>query len=138
MKPNYTGLGLSECMGPQLREKVEELLSKDLMQYGLNEDRFKFDWSESVIEGKRTTYLDGAVENFSEIYVFNGNDEIAAEGWMEFIHNKNENFFIVFWEYLSIFINGKEVEVKKDSGVPTHILNMLPFSTRKNINEFYY
>jgi hypothetical protein len=39
MKPEYSGLGFSDCMGPNLRKKVEELLSNDLMEYGIKEDR---------------------------------------------------------------------------------------------------
>jgi hypothetical protein len=138
MEPNYIEPGFSDSMGPNLRNKVEEQLSNDLMEYGLNEDVYKFDWSESCVEGKRANYWDGAVQNFSGIAVFNVNDEIVAEGWMEFIHDKSVNFFIAFWEYLHFINNdGEVVGVKKERGVPAHVMNKLPLSTRENIKKFY-
>lgn len=137
MKPNYTALGFSNIMGNKLRNKVEEQLINDLMEYGIKENRFKFDWSESIIEGKRTAYLDGEVENFSGIKVYDANDEMVAEGWMEYLYDENESFFIAFWEFLSIYREGKENEIKKESGIPAHVLSKLPKYTRENIDEIY-
>lgn len=138
MKPNFIERGFSDCMGPNLRNKVEEQLSNDLMEYGLKEDGYKFDWSESCVEGKRTKYLDGEVENFSGIAVFNIKDVIVAGGWMQFIHDKNKNFFIAFWEYLEVFNDSEEVEVKKENpGVPSHVLKKLPLTTRFKLKKLY-
>ncbi|MCA1032877.1 hypothetical protein LCL95_17850 [Bacillus timonensis] len=137
MKPNYIDLGFSNCMGPELRTKIEELLVKDLKQYGVKANMFKFDWSESCVEGKRTTYLDGDVEDFSGIKVFNEDDELLADGWMEFIHDKDKDFFISFWDFLSIYKYGRETEVKKEIGLPNHIIEKLPNSIRSNIDKYY-
>ena len=96
-KPNYTEYGdVSDFYEPNLIKKLEEQLSNDLMEYGLKEDKFKFDWSESFAALGRT-YLDVELLDFSYISVFNVNDKIVAEGWMETIHDKSVNFTIAFW-----------------------------------------
>ena len=52
-KPNYAEYGdVSDFYDPNLIKKLEEQLSNDLMEYGLKEDKFKFDWSESFAGGK--------------------------------------------------------------------------------------
>lgn len=92
MKPNYNYLGPSSIMGPKLRMLVEQQLCDDLKVYGIMGNKYKFYWSESQVEGYDTVYLDGIVENFSGINVFNEKDEHIAEGWMEFIHEPTYNF----------------------------------------------
>lgn len=126
MKPNYSSHGLSYCMGNELRKEVERQLLVDLMQYNVAIDGLKFDWSDSCIEGKRATYLDGSVENFSGIQLFNHNDEFVAEGWMEFIYEKSDDLFVVYWDFLDIMQKGKVISVKEKSGIPDHIFNRLP------------
>ena len=86
MKPNYFSRRLSCCMGKKLRKEVERQLLIGLEQYNVSVDGLKFDWSESCIEGKCASYLDGSLENFSGIRLFNKNDEFFAEGWMNFIY----------------------------------------------------
>lgn len=70
MKPNYTDLGLSSCMGKKPREIVEKQLTTDLTYYEMNDIDFKYDWSDSCIEGTCAHFEDGVVENFSGIKVF--------------------------------------------------------------------
>lgn len=126
MKPNYKNLGFSNCMGNKLRMEVERQLNEDLTCYGITYDEYRYDWSESCIEGHRVAYLDGDVENFSGISVFNDNDEIVVDGWMEFIYEPHENIFIAYWEYLDKYQHGEEIEVKGNGGIPRHIFEKLP------------
>ncbi|TYR78832.1 hypothetical protein FZC66_17540 [Priestia megaterium] len=130
MKPNYKELGWSDKMGPKLRALVEEQLIEDLRKYELIGNQFKFDWSESCIEGHDAVYLDGEVENFSGIKVFNEKDELIAEGWMKFIHEPAENFFIAYWEFLSFFEFGKARSMKDKVGIPLHIFKRIPKNSR--------
>lgn len=130
MKPNYNELGFSSMMGPELRIFVEQQLCNDLKVYGIIGNEFKFDWSESCIEGHDTAFLDGRVENFSGINVFNEEEEHIAEGWMEFIHEPTCNFFIAYWEFLRFFDSGKEVEIKGEVGIPIHIFKKIPENVR--------
>ncbi len=113
-------------MGPKLRRLVEQQLCDDMKVYGLTEDHYKFDWSESCIEGHDAVYLDGTVENFSGINVFNEKNEHIAEGWMEFIHEPAYNFFIAYWEFLSLYELGREIIIKDKAGIPLHIYNKIP------------
>lgn len=130
MKPDYKNLGFSSMMGPELRMVVEQQLYDDLKVYGIVGKQFKFDWSESCIEGRETTYLDGRVENFSGIHIFNEKDEHVAEGWMEFIHEPTYDFFIAYWEFLDSFDSGREINIKGNSGIPIHIYNRIPEKVR--------
>ncbi|AKG36181.1 hypothetical protein [Paenibacillus durus] len=121
IKPNYKDMGLSTCMGQHLRKEVERQLIKDLNNYNSYLDDLRFDWSESCIEGKCLKYLDGLVENFSGIMIFNKEDRLVADGWMDFIYLKEKDRFVVYWDFLDIYIDGKEFNVKTNSGVPEHI-----------------
>lgn len=132
MKPNYTDHGYSIIMGPKLRMLVEQQLCDDLKVYGIAGNQFKFDWSESCIEGHETAYLDGRVENFSGINVFNEKDEHIAEGWMEFIHEPACDFFITYWEFLDFIDSGKEINIKDNVGIPYHIYHKIPENIRSN------
>lgn len=136
MKPNYSNLGLSTCMGEKLRKEVETQLINDLKTYGIYSENLKFDWSDSCIEGHAAKYLDGKVENFSGIMVFNELDELIVDGWMEFIYEKDRNLFIAFWEFLDIFIDGQEVSKKNKSGIPEHIIDLLPFDLKEKYKCF--
>lgn len=109
---------------------VEQQLCNDLRVYGIMENKFKFDWSESCIEGHDTVYLDGEVENFSGINIFNEKDEHIADGWMEFIYEPTYEFFIAYWEFLRFFDLGKEINIKDKVGIPHHIFNEIPENVR--------
>ena len=135
MKPNYTNLGFSIIMGPKLRMLVEQQLSDDLKAYGIIENQFKFDWSESCIEGHETAYLDGRVENFSGVNIFNEKDEHVAEGWMEFIHEPGYDFFVAYWEFLDVFELGREICIKDNAGIPLHVYNKIPENVRFNFKD---
>ncbi|RZK03032.1 MAG: hypothetical protein EOO46_18160 [Flavobacterium sp.] len=124
IKPNYTDLGLSSSMGPKLRSLVEQQLADDLINYGINLNEVKFDWSESCIEGHDTRFLDGSLENFSGIAVFDVNDSLIADGWMQFIHE--QDFFLSYWEYVVTFNRDEKISEKRDKGIPDHIWTKIP------------
>lgn len=89
MAPDHSNFSFADCMGVQLKSEVE-----------------RFDWSDCCIEGHRTKYLDGAVENFSNIMVINANEELVADGWMEFIHE--DGLFIAYWEFLNEYLEDRK------------------------------
>jgi hypothetical protein len=133
MKPNYKDLGLSTPMGPKLRTLVENDLINDLRHYGVTKLNLKFDWSESCIEGHNTTYLDGQLENYSGISVFDTDEKIIADGWMEFIHRGQ--FFLAYWEFVTIWDKDKQVFEKKEPGIPEHILRKIPDEIKTEIER---
>ncbi|MEK3905286.1 hypothetical protein [Paenibacillus sp. FSL R7-0179] len=133
MASEHSHFSFADCMGIQLKAEVERQLIEDLKWYGHIQDKYRFDWSDCCIEGHRTKYLDGAVENFSNIMVFDANDELVADGWMEFIHE--DVLFIAYWEFLSEYLAGKEKVLKKDSGLPMHIYNQLPDPIKLKYNN---
>ncbi|GIP17487.1 hypothetical protein J40TS1_31290 [Paenibacillus montaniterrae] len=79
IKPNYHDMGLSSCMGEKLRKEVEGQLIRDLNHY---------------------FYLDGSLDNFSGILLFNKDDQLVADGWMDFVYIKEQNRLIVYWKFL--------------------------------------
>ncbi|MBF9254357.1 hypothetical protein I2I11_13710 [Pontibacter sp. 172403-2] len=127
MKPNYNDLGLSTIMGKELRSLVEKQLKEDLKNYGVQNEQLKFDWSESCIEGHDSEYLDGSIENFSGIAVYDEKDNQVADGWMEFINEPN--FFIAYWDLATTWDNGKLLK-EKDFGLPEHIWVRIPEEIR--------
>ncbi len=114
-------------MGEELRNLVEKQLKEDLKNYGISNKQLKFDWSDSCIEGHRTEYLDGSVENFSGIVVYDNEDEMVADGWMEFIHEPN--FFLVYWDCVTTWKGDKKIN-EKNFGLPEHIWIQIPEGLR--------
>lgn len=136
MKPNYVDMGLSFPMGHELRKEVERQLLVDLLRYSVSHIIIKFDWSNSCIEGHAATYLDGHLQNYSGIELYDDNDVYIGDGWMEFILEKEEDLFIVYWEFLDMVDNGKEKSLKEKPGIPNHIFELLPQKHRsKYANE---
>lgn len=123
IKPNYSNLGCSTSMGPQLRAIVEMQLVDDLHFYSNELFRVQFDWSESCIEGRNCAYLDGILDNFSGIGLFDVNDNFIAEGWLEFIHEPD--FFLVYWNHLD-FAAPRLGNSKLQFGIPPHIWQKIP------------
>ncbi|RZK27784.1 MAG: hypothetical protein EOO61_22960 [Hymenobacter sp.] len=128
MAENFDIYGFSNQMGPQLRELVEHQLLKDLLHYGIAREGLRFDWSSSCIEGHSANYLDGSLENFSNIALCNEQNAIVAEGWMEFI--LASEFFLVYWDNLNIWRNGEQIASKKHFGIPPHIWEKIPADIR--------
>ncbi|MEM8794268.1 MAG: hypothetical protein AAGE61_01775 [Pseudomonadota bacterium] len=120
-------LGFASCMGPELREFVERQLLDDLNHYVRSKRKIRdkvvhFDWSGSCVEGHRTSWLDGEIENFSGIGVYDLDHNLIAEGWMEFI--ETQGGLEVFWW----FLRGGErhdIQEKTSNGIPEHIWERL-------------
>lgn len=128
-KANYVEMGFGRSMGPMLKKLVEGQLTKDLEHYGVINPQLRFDWSESCIEGKCTKFLDGSIDRFSSIYVFDNSDKLIAYGWMEFIHEGD--FFWVYWDMVKIYRNEKIIFDKK-FGLPDHIWEKIPDEIKHN------
>jgi len=117
-------MGLAITMGPRLKTEVEKQLLKDLKHYHEFTGDLRFDWSNSCIEGKCMDYLDGSLDRFSGIEIYNAMDQLVCEGWMEFLYVEERDQMIVYWGLLDIYIDGTKVEKKSDVGMPEHIKNM--------------
>ena len=107
---------------------MEEQLLKDLLWYGVTKNNLRFDWSDSCIEGKDASYLDGALENYSGISIIDKQNKTVADGWMNFI--LADDYFLVFWDFLTSYHNGEQVHNKKSPGIPTHIWDKIPEDIR--------
>lgn len=116
-------MGHARTMGPELQIEVERQLLKDITVYGYKDVKhLVIDWSESCIEGHLTYYLDGSVENFSGIRIWDQHKNLIGDGWIDFIHLEKENIFWVYWDLLEL----DEIKYKTDFGIPLHIWNKLP------------
>ena len=124
-------LGYTEKMGPMLRREVEQQLLADLRNYGVDNDNLQFDWSDTCPEGHVTDALDGTLENWSGVAVRDANGTIVADGWLDFIHGGGTNPLFVFWEYLTIYEDNKEQRVKNSPGIPQHVWDQLPVSSKE-------
>lgn len=120
-------LGFSDCMGPKLRNFVEGQLISDLSVYVpeiymVSLETVSFNWSDSCVEGHRTSYLDGELENFSGIAVYDLSGDFIAGGWMEFIETGDS--LKVFWWYLD---SGEKIKIheKREGGIPSHVWSVL-------------
>jgi hypothetical protein len=135
---NSEDLGYSICMGPKLRKFVEKQLLEDLNHYVQPIGRFKledvrFDWSESCVEGHRIHWLDGEIENFSSITIFDDGQKLVAEGWMEFI--ETETGLDVFWW----FLRGGETydfQDKTSNEVSKHVWERLSPKVRADWSQY--
>jgi len=130
MKPNYIDMGFGRSMGPKLKKLVEEHLAADLNYYHINNQHLKFDWSESCIEGKCTDFLDGSLDRYSGISVFDNNDKLIADGWMEFVHEGS--FLIVYWDMVTTYSGDNILADKKTPGIPDHIWTKIPENIKSN------
>jgi hypothetical protein len=122
-------MGFASSMGPELRQVVEKQLIDDIKYYLPNHLTLNFDWSDSCIEGRATNYLDGSIESFSGILLFDEKENLVAEGWIDFVHEGE--FLLVFWDMLTIW-NGKEIFTEKSFGMPKHVWEQIPDNIRYN------
>jgi len=111
-------------MGPQLRKLVEEQLIVDLRYYYIDKPVLKFDWSESCIEGHDAVYLNGYLENYSGITIFDEADCLVADGWMDFV--LAGDFFLVYWDFITTWNEEERLANKSQPGIPDHIWLQIP------------
>lgn len=126
--------GMSNQMGPNLRSFVEKQLAKDLRNYKIEKGNLRFDWSESCTEGHQLNYLDGILENFSGIAIFDESDNFIGSGWMEFVHG--DKFILIYWEFIKTWENGKKLAAKKEIGIPDHIWEHIPEELKPKWKNF--
>jgi hypothetical protein len=116
-------------LGKQLRAEVERQLLEDFRYYFKDEgEDIAIDWSDPCGEGHQTEYLDGSLENWSDVWVVNAKGERIAEGWIDFVHGGDDHPLFVFWHYLHWGKDGKEVV--QSHGIPQHIWDKLPDSSK--------
>ena len=130
MSKELAHLGQSAQMNKKLKEEVELQLLKDLEHYGLKLSKVIFDYSGACQEGHCTNYLDGNLEDLSEVVVKDVSGKIIASGWIDFIHGGNSNPLFVFWLFLEIERDGKYTKVKDKPDIPGHLWNVLDEKTK--------
>lgn len=69
--------------------------------------------------------MDGSLENFSGILLFNKDDQLVADGWMDFVYTKEQDRLIVYWQFLDIYVEDKVWQVKSQPGIPAHLIYLL-------------
>ena len=122
--------GYTHHMGPRLRAEVERQLFKDFQRYAYKQSAdLAIDWSDTCPEGHATAYLDGWLENWSDVWVVNAQGARIAWGWIDFIHGGGENPLFVFWQFLHFGENTEDV-VRAHGGIPQHIWQSLPESSK--------
>ena len=126
-------LGHSDAMGPKLRELVEKQLLEDLKHYKIDQPNLKFDWSNSLVEGRSAKYLDGMVENYSGILVLDENNRIVADGWMDFI--LEPDLFLAFWDHITTREGKKKLAEKQMPGIPKQVWKQIPVELRGKYSE---
>ena len=112
------------AMGPKLCAVIESQLTRDLRNYRIDATDLKFDWSQCFGAGHSYSYMDGTVENFNRIIVFDANDNLVADGCMDFIANRF--FFIAYWDLVTSWHDGEIVREKKEQGMPMSVWRQLP------------
>lgn len=71
--------GFTDRMGPLLRAEVERQLLNDFQRYAHEQsDTLAIDWSDTCPEGHTAAYLDGELENWSDVWVVNLKGERIA------------------------------------------------------------
>jgi len=51
--------------------------------------------------------------------------DVAAEGWIDFVHGGGALPLRVFWLFLDLIENGLRKKVKDDAGIPSHVWEMM-------------
>lgn len=117
---------------PRLRHYVEQQLIDDLNHYGIEPDDLGIDWSRSCGEGHTTAYLDGVLENDSEVYVVNREGIPIAGGWVSFLHLEKDDPLFVWWDSLSVY-RGDETRTlsSPDQQIPRRVWLRMPESIRE-------
>jgi hypothetical protein len=125
-KPDYAVSDSCMMMPPELKQLIEKQLLADLAFYINDVTDVKFDWSECVAEGHCAEYLNPAIEDFSDIYIYDSNENLVAKGWMDFIAKHDDEFFIAYWKSIKIYDANRKIENKSEAVIPIHIWEILP------------
>ena len=125
-KPDYAASDSALMMPLELKLLIEKQLLADLAFYKYNVSGIKFDWSECIAEGHCAEYLNPAIEDFSDIYIYDNNENLVAKGWMDFIAKHDDEFFIAYWKFIKIFDESRKIKNKSEATIPIHIWELLP------------
>ena len=130
-KPDYPASDSALMMPLELKQLIEKQLLADLAFYMNDVTGIKFDWSECIAEGHCAEYLNPAIEDFSDIYIYDNNENLVAKGWMDFIAKHDDEFFIAYWKFIKIFDESRKIENKSEATIPIHIWELLPEHIRE-------
>ena len=120
----------ASAMGTQLRAYVEHQFLTDLQFYGVPTVGFSFDWSNPCQEGHVTRYLDGMLEEMSDVGVNRADARPVAEGWLDFIHGGGDAPLFVFWLFLRLRDGDAWRKVKGQATIPRHVWERLSDHSR--------
>ncbi len=113
-------------MGPELLAHVERELLLDLRHYGVSTEGFSFDWSNPCQEGHRTEFLDGHLEEMSDVRVIDRIGRPQAQGWIDFVHGAPDAPLVVFWLYLRVWAGDSWRRLRDEPTLPVHVWRSLP------------
>lgn len=130
MNSSKQEMGMAKAMGSQLLNQVGKQLLSDLSNYGISDtESMHISWMESEGEGNWAQYLDGEIENYAYLTVLDANFQAIGQGSMEFILEEDENLLLVYWN--SLYFIHPEFKGKFQLGIPDHIWDQIPVSSRK-------
>lgn len=135
LKPDYNNMGFAITLGPKLKEYVERELIRDLNEYNYYCNEYRFDWSESCVEGEDIAYLDGITDRFSGISIYDEDDKLKYTGWMDFIYVKETDNLIIYWLFLNAILEDKKVRIKNKVGIPKHIYERLSHRLKQELKS---
>jgi hypothetical protein len=125
--------GAASLMSPGLRDQIEKKLLLELPYYKIDNAVLKFDWAGSVNEGHQVSHPEGIAASFSGILVLDENNQIVADGWMEFI--LEADLFLPYWEHITTREGKKKLSEKQMPGIPKHVWKQLPLELREKYSE---
>lgn len=67
-------------------------------------------------------YLDGSLDRFSEISIYDDKNEIVADGWMDFEFNEVTNRLIVYWRFIDIYLSQNNIRTIENDEMPKRLI----------------
>ena len=124
----HNKLSVSEILG----DWIESQLIADLKSYSVFGDA-RFDWSQSYGAGRKVRHLDGTLENFSRIILFDREGELLADGCMDFVFSSS--VVVCYWDLVTVWRKGQIISEKKEEGIPVHVWKQLPSALMTKYRE---
>ena len=76
---------------------------------------------------------EGIIASFSGILVLDENNQIVADGWMEFI--QEPDLFLPYWEHITTREGKKKLSEKQMPGIPKHVWKHIPMELREKYSD---